>query len=403
MGFRRSTLDTSPDVRRGVAQLAKGRPTRGYVWMLAASFVLMLLPTASVMAQEEPAASFDDLAEVKEVLLDVLAVDRSGHTVVGLVADDFIIEENGQEVEITGVSFYTTRYDADKVADGPAGTLGDDVKEELENVVPSSRYFILFFHNPIGGGAIGNLSSRQQIRVRRDTLEWVEEHMLPSDWVAVVGYDVRLKVYQDFTQDRFTIGEGIQNASLRKDPEKGLGRGGRALPPSGAPSLLRHLPKGKALRKASRNLYDALKQLAEATGYVVGRKNLVMFSTGFDELDSINLVSEPDRRRYPPMLHALNDHNVAVYTVDLTPAEIRRFEGGKLTRLSLDTGGYYFRDPISFTTPLQRISEENVGYYLISYQSDHPANDDGYQEVKVRARNKAIKLRARKGYRFGRE
>jgi len=354
------------------------------VWLAA-------LPLLSATAQEEPIASFEGLAEVKEVLLDVLAVDDSGRIVTGLNREDFTIEENGEVVEITGVSFYTTRY-------GPSGA-----EPDATGSIPSSRYFVFFFHDKIGGGSIGDYLVRQQSKARRGSLTWVEEYMLPSDWVAVASFDMRLKLHQDFTQDRFAIAQGINGATTRKNPEKGLGRRGRVLPPSGTPSLLRHLPEGKALSKRSRNFYDALRLIAEAVGYTIGRKNLLLFSVGFGEIDSNGLSSVADHRRYPPLEHALNDHNVAVYPIDLTPLKVRHLQGQILKRLALGTGGRYFRDPINFLTPLQRISEENVGYYLISYQSEHPASKAGYQRVEVRARDRSIRLRARKGYRFGAE
>ena len=322
---------------------------------------------------------------------NVLAVDKEGESVLGLGKEDFVIEENGEVVEITGVSFYTTRY-------GP-----DGAPLEGADAIPSSRYFILFFHDKILGGSIGNYLVRQQTKARTACLGWVEEHLLPSDWVAVASFDLRLKLHQDFTQDRFAIAEGIRSATTRKNPDKGVGRRGRPLPPHGAPSLLRHLPRGKTLNKESRNLYDALRLVAEAAAYAVGRKNLLLFSTGFGELDANGLTVRADPRHYRPMEHALNDHNVAVYPIDLTPLEIRHLQGQLLVRLALGTGGYYYRDPINFLDPLQRISEENAGYYLISYQSAHPASAAGYQRVKVRARDRAIKLRARQGYRYGSE
>ena len=52
-------------------------------------------------------------------------------------------------------------------------------------------------------------------------------------------------------------------------------------------------------------------------------------------------------------------------------------------------------------TPLKEISKENSGYYLLSYQSEHPASEAGFQKVKVRAKDGAVKVRARKGYRYG--
>ena len=344
---------------------------------------------AGPASADEPVASFEDLAEVKEVLLDVVALDSKGYPVLGLETDDFIVEENGETVEVTGVSFHASRYG-----------IRDEALEGLE-AVPTSRYFILAYHNPIGGGSLGDVVTRRQHRLLQDSQEWVQDFLLPSDWVAVVSYDVHLKVYQDFTQDRQALADAIHQAQLRRNPERQWARGGRPQPPSGAPSLLRHLPSGKELRRSTRRFHDGLRLLAEASGFIVGRKNLILFSSGFGTLDSLQLGGHPELRHYEPMQQALNDHNVAVYTVDLTPFELQRVRSGSLQRLALDTGGGYLRDPTSLLFPLQAISRENVGYYLLSYQSTRPVRG-GYQRVEVSTRRDGVRLRARTGYRFGR-
>lgn len=360
---------------------------RRLIFLLASGS--LALWALGVDAQPEPAATVEDLVEVTEVLLDVLAVDAGGRVATGLGPDDFIVREDGEMVELTGVSFYTTRY-------GHDGSL-----LTADGAVPTSRFFILVFHAPLRGGSIESSLSRQLLKARRSSLTWAEEHLLPSDWIAVASYDVGLKLHQDFTQDRAALTAAIQNAVSRKNPEKGFGRRGRPLPPSGSPSLLRNLPRGKVLRRETRTLYDGLRLLAEAAGFVVGRKNLLLFSTGFGEFEASGLIPQPDRRYYPRMEYALNDHNVAVYPIDLTPIEIRHFQGELLKRLATDTGGRYLRDPINFLTPLRRISAENVGYYLLSYQSEHPATEAGYQEVEVEIGKPGVRLTVRKGYRYG--
>ncbi len=341
------------------------------------------------LSREEPLAGFEGLAEVTEVLLDVLAVDGEGQAIAGLGEEDFTVTENGVEMPITGVSFYATQY-------GGGGEL-----LTADGAVPSSRYFILFFDDETSGGSIGDYLARQQLKARRACLSWVEEHLLPSDWVAVASHDRRLKLHQDFTQDRAALAEGIKSATSRKNPEKGFGRGGRPLPPSGAPSLLRHLPQGKALSRQTRTLYDGLRLIADASAFVVARKNLLLFSAGFGELEPGSPIPEVDRKLYPQMEQALNDHNVAVYPIDLTPVEVRHLQGLLLNQLARDTGGRHLRNFISFLAPLHLISRENIGYYLISYQSEHPATESGYQQVEVSVANPEIKIRARRGYRFG--
>ncbi|MCP3960887.1 MAG: VWA domain-containing protein, partial [bacterium] len=274
--------------------------------LLSGLIIATALPAA---AQEEPAGSFEGMVEVTEVLLDVLATDRSGDAITGLGKDDFVVLEDGEPVDLTSVSFYTTRY-------GPDGKI-----QAADGEVPSSRYFVMFFHDQSRlGGAAGSRLIRQQLEASRQSKRWVEEQMLPSDWVAVVSYDVKLKVHLDFTQDRYQITEAIQNASRNRDPEKNIGRGGRRLPPAGAPSLLRHLPQGKKLRKETTRIYDGIRLVADASAFIVGRKNLLLYTIGFGELGR-GPIPTGDPRYYPPMEQALNDANVAVYTIDLTPVE----------------------------------------------------------------------------------
>ncbi len=344
--------------------------------------IATILVASPVAAQEEPVAAFEALVEVTEVLLDVLATDRSGNVVTGLGKGDFIVEEDGEPMDVTGVSFYTTRCRAD----GEPAAPGD---------VPSSRYFIFFFDDVTREGLAGH-----QQKAAREAGRWVVEEMLPSDWVAVVSYDVKLKIHEDFTQDRKALLAGLLSAARNRDPEKNLGRGGRKLPPLGAPSLLRQLPQGKELRKKTKRIYDAVRLVAEAAGCISGRKNLLLFSVGFGELSPGFAVALVDRHHYPRMEQALNDSNVAVYPVDLTLGA-NRVQSHFLNRLARDTGGYYYRPLANFLNPLKQISNETSGYYLLSYQSEHPATEAGYQEVKVKARDRSIKVRARKGYRFG--
>ncbi|MEM8932762.1 MAG: VWA domain-containing protein [Acidobacteriota bacterium] len=311
----------------------------------------------------------------------------------GLGADDFVVEADGVDVEITGVSFYTSRYDPDHVA----GTSLDD------GLVPTSRFFVLFFHDPLTTGSIGGYWVRQREKARRGALTWAEEHLAPSDWVAVVAHDTRLKIYLDFSQDREAIRQAIDHAARRRHPERDADDrpGRRRLPLPGTPSLRRSLPNDLELGRRTRSLEQALGRVADAAGSIVGRKNLVLFSAGFGELDPNGLVSEPDRRYYRDTVETLNDRNVAVYPIDLTPMSIRNPASHALQRLALSTGGRSFRDPIRFATPLREIAAETTGYYLISFQSGHPAGESGYRRVEVEARDPKIRLRARTGYHFG--
>jgi len=345
-----------------------------------------LLAPAAALAQR---AEFEGLVEVTEVLIDVLATDSDGEIVTGLGADDFVVEEAGEPVELTGVSFYSTRYAED------GSVLGDDD-------VPSSRYFILFFHDQTRTGAYGLRLREQLFESAHACHRWLQQSVGPSDWVAVLGYDVKLELYQDFTQDRGALAFALEAAAAGRDPEA-IAPSKRGRPAAGAAaSLGRHLPEGKKLRKETTNVYDALRVVAEASGYTVARKNLLLFTLGFGRVEGNARVSRPDMRYYPQLEKVLNDHNVAVYPIDLTPDFFEHQQRHFLQELASDTGGRYYETFASFSAPIAEISEENVGYYVLSYRSEHPAGKVGYQEVTVEPRDPKIQLRARRGYRYGR-
>lgn len=338
----------------------------------------MLLTPAQSLAQKE-LARFDEMVEVSEVMLDVLATDADGALVKGLGKDDFIIEEDGQAVTITSVDFYSTRYDESSVE---------------TDEIPWSRYFIAFFDDQRRFNRYGNLEIRQQIRASSHARRWVREEMQASDWMAVVRYDGRLKIYQDFSQDRDALEEALGRAAVGRDPSP------QRQSQTGLVSLLKRLPEPQT-RDGKENIYQSIARLAEASGFIVGRKNLLLFTLGFGIEDRASRKTQPDERFYPRMEAMLNDHNVAVYPIDVTPAGKGARQRDFLQRLADDTGGFYDENFVGFLAPIKDVAEDNHGYYLLSYQSPRPSGDIGYQRLEVKSRRPDIAVRARRGYRYG--
>jgi VWFA-related protein len=143
-----------------------------------------------------------------------------------------------------------------------------------------------------------------------------------------------------------------------------------------------------------------LELLARAAGAVRGRKILLFLGNGFGELGPHGRWL-PDKRYYPDMIQELNDNNVAVYPMDVTPLGTRHLLEDSLENLAGQTDGQFFRYFTNFITPLGQISDLNSGYYLLSYRATHPAGESGYQKVKVSTRNKELKVQARQGYLYG--
>ncbi len=83
------------------------------------------------------------------------------------------------------------------------------------------------------------------------------------------------------------------------------------------------------------------------------------------------------------------------------PTEFRHSQEDFLNDLASETGGYYYRNFVSFLTPMRQIADEVNGYYLLSYLAPHQQGERGYREVTVKTRNPELKVRARQGYRIG--
>ncbi len=354
---------------------------------------LFLLPglfwaTSVVAGQSDPPATpiLHEEILVTEVLLDAIVTNREGGVAVGLGPEDFIVLDDGEEVEVTGVSFYSNRLDLDPERAASRSDLG-----------PDGRYLIFFFHDR------AYVDPRQRPRLMeagRDVQRWIETRKLRNDWAAIVSFDYKLKVQQDFTRDPQALVEGAKRAVMGKDPG---GNWPSRMPEAEAgPSLLRHLPEGKELRRKTTNVLDALWVLSDATGEVsTSRKVLYFISEGFEGFPSGVAQYRPDPRYYPRAMESLNSHNIAVYSLDLAPIGARTSTRQSLTMLSGDTDGRPYWDIVSFGNLIEKVAEENGGYYLLSYQASVPSGESGYRRVKISTRDPQYKVRGRRGYQYG--
>ncbi len=356
--------------------------------------ILATLALSAFAADAPPTAQFEGRVDVREVLLDVLVTDRQGNVIVGLGPKDFRVTENGKPVDLAGLSFYSNRKFLGSTAEAahPAVTrIATDAP--LEN-----RYFVLLFDDVRSLSLDAPELVSQQLQAARKAKEWVGK-LLANDWVAVLTYDRKLKVHTDFTRDQRVLVAAIQDAVSGKNPESEWpSRAGATS--DNVPSLVAQLPKGKALRDKTESIYDALAVISKASAPITGRKNLLLFTIGFGQINSFGQYL-PDARYYPQTQQALNDANVAVYTIDLSLPGTEHTLSGGMNQLAADTGGTYLFNFVSFLTPLEKISRENNGYYLLAYKSERPAGAEGFQKVEVKLANPEFKVKAREGYSYG--
>ena len=346
--------------------------------VLTAALLLVAGALAPVVAETTDEPAFTDTVDVNEVLVDVVVTDKRGTPVLGLGPDDFIVRENGEPRPIVSAQFYSNRE-----------FLGSsEVARELgitPGTVPENRYFILFFHNQ------RHLLPRLQANMLdagRRAEQWVKSSLQPNDYVAIASYFPKLNV-SDFTNDPDLLAETIRLAVQGKDFVK------RGNVPADVPSLTEAMPPGDA-----DNIYEALALVAEGSKAIRGRKNLVLYSIGFGQLESFGFY-RPDPLYYPEMIQTLNDNRVAVYPVDLLATDVSPFFNrlnDVLNRIAVETGGELYTNFVSYLTPLEQIAEDNNGYYLLSYQPGDDVAEGEYQKVEVETLNSNLRLRTREGY-----
>lgn len=342
----------------------------------------LLLAAAGAAAQEAPRPAFEDTLRVEEVLIDVLVTDAEGNVVIGLGADDFRVASGGEELPVAAVSFYSSRdFLGPALAGGAAPALEEEAAE-----APVERHFVLLFHRPpLAAGGDPELQQRLPGTARRARL-WLEQDLLPSDRVAVLGWDGELLLLQDFTRDREALARAIEVACAGGlDARRWPSRSAAGEGPS--PLAARSWGAGEA-----ESVIDPLPALAELLAELPGRKNLVLLGSDLPRPGAA--TGDGDGDPYRRAERALNDANVALYAVDL----LGRGRQAGADRLAAATGGESFFRMRSALDPLRDIARRTSGYYLLAVRA--PAGE-GYRPLEVTVRHPELAVRARAGYRAG--
>jgi VWFA-related protein len=341
---------------------------------LALAIALVALP---LFAQEKP--KFGENVEVNVVLIDAVVTDGSGHQILGLDKNDFVVKENGVEQPIDSVDYFTNR----KLLNAPEQSAPFKVER-----VHEERYFVFFFDKPENAQLYDEVAL-----ARKAAKDFVTNSMHEGDRVAVLGHDVRLKIYSDFTSDKKQLVRALDDA----------GRFSLGITTGDGP-ILKAIDH-KQMMDRSGTVYEALDVLGDALRSIKARKNLVLFSAGI--LEQGQDVTEGgvvlnESRYFQPMIQSLNAANVTVYAINLqrNAPEVPAYHQ-TLDRLAAQTNGEYFRRPVNFDPIVKKIEQETNGYYLLTYRSPHPKGTHGYQHVDVSVKSPGLRVRAREGYSYG--
>lgn len=315
------------------------------------------LPALMVLAEPEP--RYEERVEVERLILDVYVTDASGRPVTGLEPEDVEVRIGRRRALVESVDWFPADP---SIADEP-------IEWPEEGVATAEgRLIVLLFQTDFG---------RNQARVRGQmgaippAIRFVEA-LLPSDRVAVVQFDSKLKVRSDFTTDHRALEEQIRRSVRLDDPEPSRSDG---------ISLLENLDPEAAGRAAT--IDAGLLALARGLESIPGAKTVVLFGYGLGVRSGAGVTMG---RHYGAARDALARARATVFAFDVTQADYHTLEAG-MQRVAEDTGGYYERlyhfSAIAYDRLMNTISGRyevviessglRRGRHDVSVRVDHPA------------------------------
>jgi hypothetical protein len=163
---------------------------------------------------------------VERVVVSARPLDSFSRPLLGLAPADFEVFVDGVEVGLESAEWIGETGDENNGSEGPGSESSLPLETSLQRA-PSGRQMVLLFQWELAAQkAVGF------IRMQRQAIDLMNR-VRSEDRIAVVLYDSRLWIRQDFTSDRSCLTETIEHVLAHEEDRVTL----EALPPSLADSL----------------------------------------------------------------------------------------------------------------------------------------------------------------------
>jgi VWFA-related protein len=323
----------------------------------------MLVALSLVLfAASAPAQQFGEEITVERLIVDAHVIDDKGNPILELRPTDFDVRVDGKKAEVESV-------EAVPVTEIPIFT---DSNGEPE-IIHRGRLIVIFFQTDFQRDRV-----KGQMRMTTHAQEFIDR-LLPGDRVAVVSYDSRLKLRQDFTDEPSKLKFAIREALNIDDP------GEAQLVPS--PALKTYLSADAARNAATpeRGLYV----LARALEQIPGPKSLLLFGWGLGRYTPQGVVMTHE---YAKAREALDSARTTVFSLDVSDADYHSLEAG-LKKASKDTGGLYMKTHQFARFAMSKVERTIEHRYELTVKT--PPITRGTHRVEVKLRKKRGTVLAR--------
>ena len=383
---------------------------------------------------QQPGDEKDDVVRITTNLVQVDAVvTKDGKPVPNLTAEDFEIYQDGKKQTITSFAYITNVPNPT----APSQPARGGKKTEVIPFTPINREdphrTIAVVVDDLG------LSFQSMAQARKQLRKFIDEQLQANDLVAVIRTGGEMGALQQFTNDKRILGRAVEmlrwNYCSRVGIDVFASPGARSIPACALGSMT--------------NTLRSLRFVLDSMGQLPGRKSLVLLSDSLprqsqDEFQQDRSVPRELEAAFgtdsSPLSTYYDDHgnflqslaekairsSVVIYSVDtqglqtlgITAADsftgtsrevaiqmdrllaarrkihFDRQEGG--AQLSRQTGGFQVRNSNSFQ--LNRIAEDQTGYYLIGYRPTEETFNRKFHHIKAKVKRRGMSLRTRYGF-----
>jgi len=324
---------------------------------LPAAILALLLVSIAAFGAAAQEGRFEERVDVSRVLMDLRVVDGKGNPLPELEAGDFRVIVDGKPVDLESVRWTSgTRAYADGDTPEQATTSGGPV-------APPGRLLVFLLQKDISvSWRINGL-----MRMKGEALKLLDG-LEPEDRVAVFSFDMRLKLWLDFTNDHDRLRKVIDRSVLLENEP-------REHQPGSPVSLIAHYDHHAARRAATPEA--GLLVIARALGPLPGAKSLAFLGWGMGRLEGGTVRMAP---QYDEARRALMAARVVVFSLDVAEADYHSLEVG-LQQVAEDTGGFYTRTHLFPSLAISKLESALAGYYTIAFEK--PPLPPGKHRVKV--------------------
>jgi VWFA-related protein len=399
--------------------------------LILASFVSLCIFVSALAQTQPPQRPVDDKDDVVKITTNLVQIDavvtKDGKPVTDLTAEDFEIYEDGKRQAITSfayisnisasVSSVAAKTAPDKTAPEP-GLPPEPIKPE------AARRTMAIVVDDLGMSAQGMNEARNRLR------KLVAEELQPNDLVAVIRTGGQMGALQQFTNDKRVLNRAVSQLNWNPCSRIDISTITKVEDWRGGGCLNTHL--GVSIK--------ALQYILQSMGELPGRKSLVLVSEDISErvltpgpegADRI-LVTPDNVMNYGSWLRQITEtairSSVVIYSIDMQGLQYtgikasdavsgripetrpvltellgprfktlqERREGS--LRIAKETGGFQITNTNGL--PIDRILEDQSGYYLIGYRPTDETFNRQFHHISAKVKRSGMTVRTRTGF-FG--